>query len=265
MSEHETGQVVASAAAIYEEFFVPALFADWPEHVLDAAEIQAGHRVLDVACGTGILAREAQKLVGPNGSTVGVDVNQEMLAIARSKSSSISWETGAAESLPFESASFDRVVSQFGLMFFQDAAKAISEMQRVTRPGGKIGVAVWASLEDIPGYAMVMQMLNDLFGPEIARSVEPPFSLGDVRDLKALFTGGGVDNITVRTIPGKARFKSVESWIYTDIKGWTLADVINDEDYERLKREAPKRLSRFVLADGSVEFDAPAHIVTATA
>jgi hypothetical protein len=80
-----------------------------------------------------------------------------------------------------------------------------------------------------------------------------------------LFQTGGANEITIETVPGKARFDSVESWIYTDIRGWTLAEVIDDEGYERLKREAPKKLSQFVLADGSVEFDAPAHIVTVAA
>lgn len=262
MSEYETGQVAASAAEVYEKFFVPALFIDWPPRVLAAAEVQTGDRVLDVACGTGILAREAERVVSSTGSVVGVDINEGMLAVARSKSSNIIWQTAAAESLPFESASFDRVVSQFGLMFFQDSAKAISEMRRVTRPGGKVSVAVWASLEDTPGYAAVVELLKELFGPDVAKSIEAPYLLGDTRSLKALFAGAGVDEIAIETVAGKARFKSIESWIYTDIKGWTLANVIDDEDYQRLRQKAPQKLSQFVLSDGSVEFDAPAHIVT---
>jgi SAM-dependent methyltransferase len=265
MGEHETGQVAASAAEIYEQFFVPALFVDWPPRVLDAADVRTGARVLDVACGTGILAREAQRVVGINGSVVGLDINDGMLAVARSKASNISWECGAAESLPFDAASFDRVVSQFGLMFFQDRNKAISEMLRAVRPGGKIGVAVWASLDATPGYARVAGLLRELFGPEVSKSIEAPYLLGDSTALKSLFTDAGADDVTVKTVAGKARFASLESWIYTDIKGWTLADVIDDEGYERLKREAPKKLSQFVLSDGSVEFDAPAHIVTVAA
>lgn len=265
MSEHETGQVAASAAEIYEQFFVPALFIDWPPRVLAATDVQAGQRVLDVACGTGILAREAERIVGTDGSVVGVDINDGMLAVARSKSSNISWENAAAESLPFEAASFDRVVSQFGLMFFQDRTQAISEMLRVVRPGGKIGVAVWASLDATPGYAVVADILEELFGPEVSKSIEAPYSLGDTNTLKTVFADAGANEITVHTVSGKARFASVEAWIYTDIKGWTLADVIDDAGYERLKREAPKKLSQFVLADGSVEFDAPAHLITVTA
>jgi ubiquinone/menaquinone biosynthesis C-methylase UbiE len=265
MGEHETGQVAASAAEIYEAFFIPALFIDWPDQVLTAADVGAGHHVLDIACGTGILARHAEAMVGPNGSVTGVDINEGMLAVARKMNPNITWELGAAESLPYDPKSFDRVVSQFGLMFFSDPVQAISEMVRVVRPGGKIGVAVWASLEDTPGYAAIAKLLKELFGPEVAKSMEAPYSLGDIQQLRTLFQTGGANEVTIETVPGKARFDSVESWIYTDIRGWTLAEVIDDEGYERLKREAPKKLSQFVLADGSVEFDAPAHIVTVAA
>ncbi len=265
MNEHETGQVAVSAAEIYEQFFVPALFVDWPARVLSAADVQVGQRVLDVACGTGVLAREARRVVGTDGAVVGVDINDGMLAVARATSADVVWENASAESLPFEDASFDRVVSQFGLMFFAGKVKAISEMLRVARPGGKIGIAVWASLAATPGYAAVAAMLDDLFGPDVAKSIEAPYSLGDTGPLKSLFAEAGAGDVAVQTVRGRARFSSVDAWIYTDIKGWTLADVINDEEYERLKQIAPERLASFVLPDGSVEFDAPAHIVTASA
>jgi len=262
MNKLERGQVASSAAEIYEQFFVPALFGEWPPRVLAAADVQTGQRVLDVGCGTGVLAREAERTVGDGGFVVGVDVNEGMLIVARAKSPAASWRRGEAEDLPFGAATFDRVVSQFSLMFFEDRAKAISEMLRVVRPGGKVGVAVWASLDATPGYAVVVEILTELFGPEVAKSIEAPYSLGNVEELKALFSEAGAPEAEIRTLPGKARFDSVEDWIYTDIKGWTLADVIDDEGYERLKRVAPEKLSRFVLPDGSVEFEAPAHIVT---
>jgi ubiquinone/menaquinone biosynthesis C-methylase UbiE len=135
MNEHEKGQVAASAAEIYEQFFVPALFAEWPERILQAANVQTGDSLLDVACGTGVLAQEAADLVGTNGSVVGVDINEGMLAVARQKAPNITWKVGPAEALPFSSNTFDRVVSQFALMFFEDQAKAIAEMGRVVRPG----------------------------------------------------------------------------------------------------------------------------------
>jgi ubiquinone/menaquinone biosynthesis C-methylase UbiE len=262
VDEHKTGQVAARAAEIYEEFFVPALFAEWPARVLEAANVQTGDSVLDVACGTGILAREATDHVGSGGSVVGIDINEGMLAVARQKAPDVTWKTGPAESLPFDADTFDRVVSQFSLMFFEDPVAAITEMGRVLQPGGKIAVAVWDSLDVTPGYAAVTELLEELFGPEAAKSIQAPYSLGDLPRLTALFDGAGMSDITVHTITGQARFASLESWVYTDIKGWTLADVIDAEGYERLRQRAPQKLARFVLPDGSVQFDAPAHIVT---
>jgi ubiquinone/menaquinone biosynthesis C-methylase UbiE len=262
MGEHKTGQVAGSAAEIYEEFFVPALFAEWPDRVLEAAQVQSGDALLDVGCGTGILAREATDYVGPDGSVVGIDVNEVMLAVAQQQAPNITWKVGPAESLPFEAETFDRVVSQFSLMFFEDPTAAITEMGRILRPGGRIAVAVWDSLDVTPGYAAVAELLEELFGPEVAKSIQAPYSLGDLEQLKALFNAAGMSDVTIHTVTGQARFASVESWVYTDIKGWTLADVIDDEGYERLRQRAPQKLARFVLADGSVQFDAPAHIVT---
>ena len=262
MNNHDRGQVVATAAEIYDQFFVPALFAEWPARVLKAAKVQPGDKVLDVACGTGILARTAVSLVGTQGKVVGVDINQDMLAVAKVKAPHLSWETAPAEALPFDNGSFDHVVSQFGFMFFTDQVKAIREMKRVLRPGGNLAIAVWDKLDNTPGYAVVAQILEELFGQEVANSIEAPYNLGDTQKITALFAAAGVENITIQTITGQAKFSSIDSWIYTDIKGWTLADVIDDEGYETLREIAPDRLSPFVQADGTVAFDAPAHIVT---
>jgi hypothetical protein len=141
--------------------------------------------------------------------------------------------------------------------------KAIAEMGRVIKPGGIIAVAVWGSLVDTPGYQVVADILDELFGPEVAKSIQAPYSLGDTDLLKTLFAKADMGHIEIQTIVGEARFSSVESWIYTDIKGWTLADIIDETGYERLKQVAPEKLSQFGLADGSVAFKAPAHIVIA--
>ncbi len=263
MEEHTRGQVATAAAEIYERFFVPALFAEWPGHVLAAAGVGPGDRVLDVACGTGVLARAAADRVGSE-RVVGIDVNDGMLAVARAAAPTIEWRCGPAEALPFGDGTFDRVVSQFGLMFFDDRSKAISEMLRVAKPDGAVAVAVWGSLEATPGYAVVTEILTDLFGADVAESIRAPYSLGDPGELERVFAEAGAAEVSVQTITGTARFESVEEWIYTDVKGWTLADVIDDEDYQRLRRAATRRLSRFVLDDGSVAFDAPAHIATAS-
>ncbi len=261
MDKHDKGQVAATAAEIYEQFFVPALFIDWPAQVLKVAEVRKSHSVLDVACGTGVLAREAAALVGPDGKVIGVDINDGMLAVARTKSTDIDWQKATAEELPFEDDSFDRVVSQFALMFFANRTQALQEMLRVLKPGGQGGVAVWARLAETPGYAAVATMLRDLFSQEIANSIESPYCLGEISTLQELFEQSGAQQISINTFAGKARFASIDDWLYTDIKGWTLADVISDEEYAKLQEAAPHYLSEFVNAAGKVEFEAPAHII----
>jgi ubiquinone/menaquinone biosynthesis C-methylase UbiE len=264
MSDSERGQVTRSAAEVYEEFFVPALFQEWSDRVADAIILRAGDRVLDVACGTGVLTRAVAARVGPSGAAVGLDVNEGMLAVARRKAPRLDWRSGRAEALPFDNESFDAVVSQFGLMFFEDRRVALAEMMRVLRHGGRLAVAVWDSLERTPGYATVTQLLQRLFGDRTADALRAPFALGDPGALRSLFSSAGIPNVTVTTVKGAARFPSIKAWMYTDVKGWTLADMIDDAQFARLLDAAEKALRPFLAADGTVAFEAPAHIVTAT-
>jgi len=263
MRESETGQVTRSAAEVYEEFFVPALFEQWADRMVDAAAIESGHRVLDVACGTGFLALAAANRAGPGG-VVGLDVNAGMLAVARRKAPGIDWRQGRAEALPFDDESFDRVVSQFGLMFFEDRAAAIREMLRVVRRGGRVAMAVWVSLEATPGYAAVAGLLERLFGEQVADALRAPFCLGNRESLSRLLAEAGIDSAQIATPEGTARFASIQSWMFTDVKGWTLADQIDDRQFELLLKEAAEVLQPFAKSDGSVAFDMPAHIVAVT-
>jgi len=262
MNEPDKGQVTLSAAEVYEAFFIPALFQQWTPRMIEAAQIEPGHRVLDVGCGTGVLARAAAARAGPKGSVVGLDPNEGMLTVATRSAPEVEWRRGRAESLPFDSDSFDAVVSQFALMFFENQTAAIREIIRVARPGARVAIAVWASLEDTPGYAAVASLLDRLFGSEIADALRAPFALGDKDVLRRRFAEAGVNEPEIATRDGTARFSSIESWIYTDVKGWTLADLIDDGQYALLLNEAEKTLRAFVAADGQVAFVAPAHIVT---
>jgi SAM-dependent methyltransferase len=263
MAESQTGQVTRSAAEVYEEFFVPALFLEWAPRVADAAQLAPGQTVLDVACGTGVLAREAARRVGPGGAVTGLDRNEGMLAVARRKAPAIDWRLGRAEALDLADAAMDAVVSQFGLMFFEDRRAALREMWRVVRPGGRIAVAVWAGLDRTPGYAAMAALLQRLFGERAAEALRAPFALGDPEALRAVFARAGIPGIELRTWDGMARFPSIESWVHTDVKGWTLADLIDDAQYGRLLRAAREELTGYVACDGTVAFPSPAHIATA--
>jgi len=259
----DAGQVTASAAEIYDEFFLPALFAAWAPRVVAAAALQPGQRVVDVACGTGVLAMEAALATSPGGQVVGVDLNAGMLAVARRKGSNIDWREAPAEALPFEAESFDAAVSQFGLMFFENKPAAIAQMWRVVRPGGRLAIAVWDSLDNTPGYSAITSLLARLFGDDVAALLKSPYSLGDPNTLRALLARAGVTDLEVQRMPGEACFPSIRAWMHSDIRGWTLANELDDDQYERLVAEAEVELRRFVTEDGSVRFAHPALIATA--
>ena len=260
MGDSDTGQVSADAAQVYEQFYVPAYFQEWPPHIIEAARIQSGQRVVDVACGTGVLTQAVAKQVGPEGSVLGVDINEWMLKVARVKAPEIEWRQASADQLPLDDDSMDSVVSQFGLMYFEDRRSGLQEMMRVLRPGGTLAVAVWDKLENIPGLAAEDQLWQRLFGDEAADEV--PYSLGDRRDLKKLFDDAGISDTQIQTREGTARFPSIETWIYAGAHGWTQDDAIDEEQYELLVKEAQQELTSFLTAEGTVVFSTPAHIVT---
>lgn len=257
------GQIATDAAVVYEEFFVPALFSEWAPRVADALEPVTDGRVLDVACGTGVLARELARRWGP-ARVCGVDCNEGMLAVGRRLAPKVDWRLARAEALPFETGQCAAVGSQFGLMFFADRARALSEMWRVLAPEGKLAVAVWGRLEDTPGYLAMVDLLGALFGDRIADELRAPFCLGDSSALRDLFDEAAIPDARVDTIQGMARFPSIEDWVHTDVRGWTLAGLLDDEQYALLQRRAPDALRSHVVGDGRVQFTSPAHIVSAT-
>ena len=130
MTEHEGWQVSGDAAKVYEKCFVPAIFGRWVSQVADAAKIACGDRVLDVGCGTGVLARAAADRVAAEGQVSGLDLNKGMLAVARRLRPKIDWRQGDATKLPFADESYDVVMSQFSLMYFPDRIAALNELWR---------------------------------------------------------------------------------------------------------------------------------------
>ncbi len=260
----DAGQVAADAAEVYERFFVPALFGDWPPILLDRAGVADGHRVLDVGCGTGVVARAAVGRVGDDGEVVGLDLNPGMLAVAARAAPDVTWRQGAVEELPFETDSFDRVLSQFALMFFADRDAGVAEMARVARPGTPVTVATWATLADTPGYAAMAALLDRLFGPEVASAIEAPYVLGEPQAVGELLSGH-LDDVAVEVVDGTARFPSIDDWVRTDIRGWTLSDALTDTQFDVLLTEARRDLARFADGDGRVRFPAPALVTTGLA
>lgn len=262
MSDAERGQVNTAAAQVYEAFFVPALFGQWPSSVLDAGAVVPGDRVLDVGCGTGILARAAAARVGPSGRATGLDPNPGMLGVATHTAPEIDWHEGTAEELPFADRTFDCVVSQFAAMFFVDHTRAAREMARVVVPGGRLAIAVWGPLDETPGYAAMVELLADVVDEAAAEALRAPFVLGNPDQLTNALSESFTE-VTVARHEGVARFESIDAWVHTDIRGWTLADRIDGDRYDTLLDAARRRLRPFTRPDGGVEFAATALIASA--
>ncbi|HSB36643.1 MAG TPA: methyltransferase domain-containing protein [Thermoanaerobaculia bacterium] len=259
-------QAQVDAANAYEALFVPALFGPWATRVADLARIRPGQRVLDVACGTGVLAREVASRTGSPEDVVGLDPSPGMLAVARRLASAVDWREGTAESLPFPDRSFDAVVSQFGLMFFEDRQRAIREMLRVLRPGGRLVVAVWNSLESIPAYGAEVELLEKVGGRRAADAMRAPFALGDRRLLATLFADAGAASVEIATDRGPARFPSIRVMVEADLRGWLPVMGVNltEGEIDRILRRAPDVLASYVSEEGRVRFESSAHLVTAT-
>jgi SAM-dependent methyltransferase len=263
MAKQEHWQVSTDAAEIYESCFVPAIFGGWAGPVADAACIKMGQKVLDVGCGTGVLTRETLRRVGREGHVVGLDLNEGMLAVAARAEPRIEWRQGDAAHLPFKDASFDVVVSQFALMFFQDRVSSLGQMWRALASGGHLAVATWASIDRARGYRILVNIAARQCGEDAASVLAAPFVLGDHAALARLFADADIPGAEVTLHQGSARFPSVKELVRVEVKGSPLADALNDEAIDNLAAESGGLLAEFVAPSGEVIMPLDAHIVTA--
>ena len=188
-----------------------------------------------------------------------------MLNVAAQRSPAIEWKQGTAESLPSPDESFDVVVSQFALMFFADAEKAIREMLRVLVSGGRLAVAVWDTLENNKAYLAETELLRRTIGEHAADTIRVPYAFGDRSALTSLFAGAGLPSATITTYKGTGRFPSIRSMVEHDLYGWLpiMGVVPTQDEIDRVLGEAEGALGSYTTPEGKVAFECSAHIITA--
>jgi SAM-dependent methyltransferase len=259
----ETFQITSAQAELYEAKFVPAIFGEWAPHLVDAAGVSAGTRVLDVACGTGVVARAAADRVGAAGAVTGVDLNEAMLAVARRIRPDLAWRQADAADLPFPDGSFDVVLSQSALMFFPDPVLALGEMGRVATARGTVAVQVYSSLDAQSGYRPFIQAAARHAGPDAVNLLGTYWIHGDLDALGRLLDRAGLRVAGVRTRTGTVRFDSVDEFVGIEIGATPLADRIDGDVYGRILADSREALARFHTASGGLAVPIEGHIVTA--
>lgn len=161
---------------LYERALVGPLFHPFAEVLLDRVALAPGDRVLDIGCGTGIVARLARTRLGGKGRVAGIDLSPQMLDVARRVAPDIEWREGNAGALPLKDGeTFDVVVCQQGLQFFPDKPAAAREMRRALAEGGRLVVATWLPLEDVPFCLALHRNAERHLGP----FVDPRHGFGD--------------------------------------------------------------------------------------
>ena len=257
----ETFQITPEQAEAYESLFVPALFAQWTAPMIDIAGIARGQQVLDVACGTGVLARAAADRVGDAGAVVGVDLNPAMLAVAARVRPDLEWREADVADLPFADGRFDAVLCQSALFFFPDVVGALREMARVVRPGGVVAVQTYAALPDQPGFGDLATVVARHAPPEAMHLVDTYWSQGDLPTLRATLEEVGVPVVETRTMLGTAMYGSVANLVEIEIRGTPLVDRLTEDQIEQIVAESREVLGRYRTADGQLAMPIRAHLV----
>jgi ubiquinone/menaquinone biosynthesis C-methylase UbiE len=259
-------QYGGNAAENYEQYFVPTIGTAFATALIEAAGLQQGERVLDVACGTGVVTRLAAERVGSSGAVAGLDINPAMLAVARSVRSSgaaIEWHEAGAESLPLTEGSFDVVVSSLGLQFVADKDSALREMGRVLAPGGRLAIATVGPTP--PLFAILEQALARHVNPKVGAFVRAVFSLYEPKELEKLASGAGLRDAVVQSETVSVALAAPGDFLWQYIHSTPLAAAvgqIDDAGRVELERDVVAGWRSFVK-DGTLVADLSVVLTTA--
>jgi ubiquinone/menaquinone biosynthesis C-methylase UbiE len=235
---------------------------------VELAQPRLGERVVDVACGTGIVARVAAARVGPSGAVVGVDLNPGMLSVARSVVSTdsqsgglLQWQEASADKLPLPDSSFDVVYCQLGLQFFADRAAALREMRRVLGAEGRLALMVWRGIHESPGFAVLAEALKR----HVGQALRAAFGLSNADELAALVRAAGFQGVAIQQRSETVRFPSVERFVLSYVAGSPLAGPVsqaNDAAREALIADVRNALGKYT-SNAELAFPIAAQLLSA--
>lgn len=250
-----------TAAENYQRHFVPAIGEPVSAVLLETAELRPGERVLDVACGTGVVTRHAAEQVGPTGTVTGIDVAPDMIDVARATPSpatpTIEWHVGDAMSLPFPDGTYDVVLCQMGLMFMEDRAAAITEMRRVLASGGRVVVGTPGEIQ--PPFVALEQAIVEHINPDLGGFVRAVFSLHDPDTVAELLRGAGLEDVTATVTRARLRLPTPEEFLWQYINVTPLAPLVAQAPQEAqhaMEQQAVTAWQPYVV-DGRVDVDQP--------
>src|SRR5690348_2129704 len=271
---HEQWQVTGSAAELYQAHLVPAVTAGWAAGLVDRTGVRRAERVLDVACGTGVVARVAAERAGRTGRVTGIDINAAMLGVARllpaGAGARIGWVQGSVVSLPCAEASHDVVLCQLGLQFVPDRPGALAQMRRVLVPGGRLGVSVYGPIEHNPATLALAQALDRHLGPDASVTKRAEHALADAALLRTLAGDAGFKRITIVTETRTVRFASVSDYVRIQLAATPVARLLRAQAEEAVPHLAQALIADVTAAlqarraDGGLAFPQEAHVLLAS-
>ena len=241
------------AAQGYEQYFVPAIFDQWPPRIIDSADVSEGDTVLEVGCGTGVLAREVIKRVGSDGGVTGLDLSESMIGVARGICPDVDFRQGNAMDLSFDDESFDVAIASFMLMFVPDPVLAASEMWRVLKPGGRLVITVWEALGQNPVYAGLVDIARLRIDDAAGSSLAWPFALGEDGKLAEICRSAGISDVAISAHEGRARFPSLDGFVRTEIQSWVLADSVDEESLSAVVGDSQEKFADYCDASGAID------------
>jgi len=239
MSEKIGWQLCGDGPEAYEKYIVPAFSGASAKDIVNRASLQNGDRILDIGCGTGIVARYAFKALGESGYITGLDVNEIVLKKAREicppNVTPIEWKQGDVTALPFSDAEFDVALCQQGLQYFPDRPGALNEISRVLVNEGRVVFSVWRSIEYFPFYSLLNRVLEQYVSAEAASMLASAFTLGDSKKLRRLLENAGFKNIDICLVVKQMRYSPFEEFLFGGLAASPFANDILA--LEKLKRE----------------------------